>query len=100
MVSGGGRMPQGIYDMRRITLWLDMNSSRICWIDDNDENYKAQYRGESKNPLSIKANRPLAGAAGRQGAPPASGDLAPRRLLPAPMASCPSGMPQPRRRRI
>ena len=60
-------------ELRRITLWLDMNSNRICWIDDNDENYQAQYRGESKmppvdfdpqNPLSVEADRPLADAAG------------------------------------
>ena len=61
-------------ELRRITLWLDMNSNRICWIDDNDENYKAQYRGESKippvdfdpkNPLGVEIDRPLADAAGR-----------------------------------
>jgi cytochrome c553 len=55
-------------ELRRITLWLDMNSNRICWIDDNDENYQAQYRGESKmppvdfdpnNPLSVETDRPL-----------------------------------------
>ncbi len=61
-------------ELRRITLWLDMNSNRICWIDDSDENYKAQYRGESKippvdfdpkNPLGVEADRPLAHAPGR-----------------------------------
>jgi len=61
-------------DLRRITLWLDMNSNRICWIGESDEDYKAQYRGELKfppvdfdpqNPLGVEVDRPLPDAPGR-----------------------------------
>jgi hypothetical protein len=59
-------------DLRRITLWLDLNSNRICWIDESDS-WKAQFKGEllnppidfdPKNPLGVESDRPLPDAAG------------------------------------
>ncbi len=33
-------------EIRRLTLWLDMNSNRLCWEDDDKEHLDAQRRGD------------------------------------------------------
>ncbi len=33
-------------EIRRLTLWLDMNSNRLCWIGDDMATIEAQRRGE------------------------------------------------------
>jgi hypothetical protein len=33
-------------EIRRLSLWLDMNSNRLCWIGDNQATLDAQGRGE------------------------------------------------------
>jgi len=61
-------------ELRRITLWLDMNANEICWISDDVEVVDAQKRGEvvwppSKfvdrhNPTAVETLRPLQAAVG------------------------------------
>jgi len=60
-------------ELRRITLWLDMNANEICWISDDARIVEAQKRGEivwpprrfvdPKNITAVETKRPLQTAA-------------------------------------
>lgn len=62
-------------ELRRITLWLDLNANEICWISDDVEVVNAQKRGEvvwppikfvdPKNITAVETERPLHIAAPR-----------------------------------
>jgi hypothetical protein len=62
-------------ELRRITLWLDLNANEICWISDDAEVVNAQKRGEivwpprrfvdPKNITAVETARPLQIAAPR-----------------------------------
>jgi hypothetical protein len=59
-------------ELRRITLWLDMNGNEICWINDDPTIVAAQKRGETvwpperfvdrSNVTAVEKSRPLHGA--------------------------------------
>jgi len=60
-------------EMRRMTLWLDLNSNFIGWIGQDMEQIEAQRRGEDvwppidvdqSNPTGVEHDRPLDGEAG------------------------------------
>jgi hypothetical protein len=56
-------------ELRRITLWLDLNANEICWISDDATVVEAQRRGEivwpperfvdPKNVTAVETTRPL-----------------------------------------
>jgi len=60
-------------ELRRITLWLDMNGNEICWINDDPTIVDAQKRGETvwpperfvdpNNVPAVETRRPLLNAA-------------------------------------
>jgi len=62
-------------ELRRITLWLDMNANEICWISDDLKIVDAQKRGEivwppirfvdPQNVTAVEKARPLHTAASR-----------------------------------
>jgi len=62
-------------ELRRITLWLDLNANEICWISDDEEVVAAQKRGEivwpprrfvdPSNVTAVEADIPLQSARAR-----------------------------------
>ncbi|MDP6544344.1 MAG: hypothetical protein QGH60_10155 [Phycisphaerae bacterium] len=62
-------------ELRRITLWLDLNANEICWISDDAAIVEAQKRGEivwppkkfvdPENVTAVETSRPLHNAAPR-----------------------------------